>query len=227
MDRTSEEFLEHSGQKSTGMSIKDRIKSSERLKKIAHFMLIPRNRYRPRWWVRALLNPFVHKKGKNAVFSRKARKDLFPFSPFELGANSLIEDFSVINNAIGPVIIGERTLIGISSVIIGPVTLGNDILIAQNVVISGQNHGYEDANLPISKQKDIVKHIKIEDEVWLGANVVVVAGVTIGKHAVVAAGSVVTKDVPAFSIVAGNPARIIRQYNPKTEDWDRIKKNDK
>ena len=139
----------------------------------------------------------------------------------------MIEDFAVINNAIGPVIIGERTLIGISSVIIGPVTLGNDILIAQNVVLSGQNHGYEDVNLPISKQEDIVKEIVLEDEVWLGANVVVVAGVRIGKHAVVAAGSIVTKDVPAFSIVAGNPAKVIRLYNPKTEDWERIKKKHK
>lgn len=227
MDRTSEEFLEHSGQKPKYMSLKERIKSSERLKKTAQFMLIPRNRFRPRWWVRVFLNPFVHKKGKNAIFSRKARKDLFPFSPFELGANSLIEDFSVINNAVGRVIIGDRTLIGISSVIIGPVILGNDILIAQNVVISGQNHGYTDANVPISKQKDVVKEIRIEDEAWLGANVVVVAGVTIGKHAIIAAGSVVTKDVPAFSIVAGNPARMIRKYNPTTKDWERIMNNDK
>jgi acetyltransferase-like isoleucine patch superfamily enzyme len=61
--------------------------------------------------------------------------------------------------------------------------------------------------------------------VWIGANVVVVAGVTIGKHAIVAAGSIVTKNVPAYSVVAGNPARIIKQYNTVTGKWDRNPEN--
>ncbi len=204
------------------MGLKERVKSSESLTRLAHWMLIPRNRYRPRWWVRALWNPFVHKRGKNAVFSRRARKDLFPFRPFVLGANSFVEDFAVINNAIGHVIIGERTLVGIGTVIIGPVVLGDDILIAQNCVITGQNHSYANVNLPISGQKDIVKETIIEDQAWIGANCVIVPGVTIGKHAVVAAGSVVTKNVPAYSIVGGNPAKLIRQYNWDTKEWARI-----
>ncbi len=207
------------------MGLKEKVKSNEFLTKIAHWMLIPRNRYRPRWWVRAFWNPFVHQRGKNSVFSRRARKDLFPFRPFVLGANSFIEDFAVINNAIGHVIIGERTLVGIGTVVIGPVVLGNDILIAQNCVITGQNHSYADVSLPITQQKDIVKETKIEDQVWIGANCVVVPGVTVGKHAVVAAGSVVTKDVPAFSIVGGNPAKLIRQYNSASKEWERVKKN--
>lgn len=206
------------------MGLKERVKSNEKLKKLAHIMLIPRNRYRPRWWVRAFWNPFVHKKGKNAVFSRRARKDLFPFSPFEMGVDSFIEDFAVINNAIGRVIIGNRTLVGIGSVIIGPVIIGNDILIAQNVVITGQNHNYVNVDLPISQQKDIVKEIRIEDEVWIGANVVIVPGVIIGRHSIIAAGSVVTKDVPPRSIVGGNPAKLIRQYDDNTEEWERVQK---
>ena len=206
------------------MKLKERVKSNESLTKIAHWMLIQRNRYRPRWWVRAFWNPFVHKRGKNAVISRKARKDLFPFKSFEIGANSFIEDFAIINNAIGRVIIGKRTLVGIGTVIIGPVVMGDDILIAQNCVITGQNHSYADVKLPISKQEDIVKEITIEDQAWLGANCVIVPGVTIGKHAVVAAGSVVTKNVAAFSIVGGNPAKLIRQYNPETKEWERARK---
>ena len=63
--------------------------------------------------------------------------------------------------------------------------------------------------------------ITLEDEVWIGANSVVLAGVTIGKHAVVAAGSVVTKNVPAYSVVVGNPAKVIKQYNPQTGVWER------
>ncbi len=205
------------------MGFKKWIKSNPRIKKIAHFLLIPRNRYRPRWWVRVFLNPFFHKRGRHSVIGRRARLDLFPFNPFELGANSFIEDFAVINNAIGPVIIGCRTLVGISTVIIGPVTLGDDILIAQHCVITGQNHNYSDVNLPITQQKDIVKETRIEDQAWIGANSVIVPGVTVGKHAVVAAGSVVTKDVPAYTIVAGNPARIIRRYDADSGEWVREK----
>jgi len=60
--------------------------------------------------------------------------------------------------------------------------------------------------------------------VWIGANAVVVAGITIGTHSIVAAGSVVTKDVPDFTIVGGNPAKILKQYNGDTKEWERVKK---
>jgi acetyltransferase-like isoleucine patch superfamily enzyme len=61
----------------------------------------------------------------------------------------------------------------------------------------------------------------IGDDCWIGANVVVVAGVHVGKHAVVAAGSVVTKDVLPFSVVGGNPARILKRYDLATSQWKR------
>jgi len=75
--------------------------------------------------------------------------------------------------------------------------------------------------LPISRQKQSTSMIVIEDEVWIGANVVIVAGVTVGKHSVIAAGSVVTKDVPPFSIVVGNPAKVLKYYNQETRQWER------
>ncbi len=204
------------------MSLKEKIKSNPNLAKLAHFMLKPKNRFRPRWWVRNLWNPLVHKRGKNAVVGRKARMDLFPYNRFELGADSFVEDFSVINNAVGEVVIGERTLIGLYNVLIGPVELGSDIMLAQNVVVTGMNHNFKDVTLPLSKQKDTIDKTIVKDEVWIGANSVIVAGVTVGKHAVVAAGSVVTKDVPDFSIVAGNPAKVIKRYNFETEEWERV-----
>jgi acetyltransferase-like isoleucine patch superfamily enzyme len=64
--------------------------------------------------------------------------------------------------------------------------------------------------------------IVIGDGCWIGANVVITAGLTIGKYCVIAAGSVVTKSVPDFSIVAGNPARLLKQFNHTTQEWDRI-----
>ena len=79
-------------------------------------------------------------------------------------------------------------------------------MLAQHVVMSGLNHQFEDINLPISQQPCTTAEIIIEDEAWIGANVVITSGTKIGKHAVVAAGSVVTKDVPPYSVVGGNPS---------------------
>jgi len=118
--------------------------------------------------------------------------------------------------------IGHDTRIGMSNVIIGPVTIGNHVILAQNIVMSGLNHGYEDINIPIHQQPVSMAPIVIEDDCWIGANVVVTSGVTIGKHCVIAAGAVVTKSIPPFSIAVGNPARIIKQYNFNTNQWERI-----
>ncbi len=206
------------------MGLKEKIKSNEKLKKLALWMLMPRNQARPRLWVKWFVNPLKHKKGKGSLVRRRTRMDVMPFNRFELGKDSTIEDFATVNNGVGDVIIGERTRIGISNVLIGPVTIGNDVMFAQNVVLSGLNHGYEDVSLPPSLQKVETKPIVVEDEVWIGANAVVTAGVTIGKHAIVAAGCVVVKDVPAYSIVGGNPGRLLKQYNHETKTWERVKK---
>ena len=147
--------------------------------------------------------------------------DVLPFRPFELGEGSTIESFSVINNGMGEVLIGRNSLIGLSNVVIGPVHIGNNVILAQHVVLSGLNHGFQDPEIPIVDQPCSTGLIRVMDDSWIGANVVVTAGVTIGKHAVVAGGSVVTKDVPDYTVVAGNPARIIKQYNPGTGNWEK------
>jgi len=84
------------------------------------------------------------------------------------------------------------------------------------------NHSYQDITIPIHKQGVSRQEITVEDEVWIGANCVVVAGVTIGKHSVIAAGSVVTKDVPPYSVVVGNPGRVIKQYSFDSNKWENI-----
>ena len=148
--------------------------------------------------------------------------DLFPFKSFRIGSNSIIEDFATINNGVGDVEIGNNCGIGISNVIIGPVKMGNYVMLAQNIVISGLNHGYEDISLPPRVQPVITKQITIEDNVWVGANSVITAGVTIGKHAIIGAGSVVTKNIPPYSVAVGNPARIIKNYNFETNSWQKV-----
>jgi acetyltransferase-like isoleucine patch superfamily enzyme len=204
------------------MSIKDNIKSNPGLKKFIHWMLIPTGEARPRLWVKWFVNPFVHKRGSGSKIKFRTRVDVLPFNKFDLGKKSTIESFSTINNGVGDVIIGDNTLIGMSNVIIGPVNIGNNVIFAQNIVASGLNHEYTDVNVPIVEQKILVAPIIIEDDCWIAANSVITSGVTVGKHSVVAGGSVVTKSIPPYSVAAGNPAKVIKQYDFTKQEWVRV-----
>ena len=202
------------------MNIATTIKSDARLKQFVHSLLIANAR--PRRWVRLLVTPLTSSKGKGAVIRKNARLDVLPFKKFYLGAHSTIEDFCTVNNGVGDVLIGSDTRVGIGSVVIGPVSIGSQVIIAQNIVMSGLNHTYTDVTTPIRLQKVTTSPIVIEDEVWIGANAVITSGVTIGKHSVVAAGSVVTKDVAPYSIVAGTPAKLIKQYDFEKKEWLKV-----
>lgn len=204
------------------MSLSSFIKSNPRLKKFVHWMIVPTHDFRPRLWIRLFVNPLRNKKGKNAIIRRNAKLDVLPFNSFSVGANSIIEDFATINNGVGDISIGEHTMIGRGNVIIGPVHIGNRVMLAPNIVISGLNHGYEDINISPSNQPVTTQIITIKDDVWIGANSVITAGVCIGKHAIVGAGSVVTKDIPDFCIAAGNPAKIIKKYHKESNSWEKV-----
>ena len=204
------------------MELAAHIKSNKRIKELAHWSIVIPNQARPRLWIKWFVNPFIHKKGKSACIRKRTRLDVVPWNKFNLGANSTIEDFSAINNGVGDVVIGDRTRIGLSNTIIGPVKIGDDVRLAQNVVLSGLNHNYDKIDSPIHGQGVSTKPIIIEDESWIGANVVIVPGVTVGKHSIVAAGSVVTKNIPEYSVAAGNPARILKQYDFESKIWKKI-----
>lgn len=204
------------------MSISERIRKNARLKKFFHWLLIPTNQARPRLWVRLFLNRFYHQKGRGVIIRHWVRMDVVPFNHFSIGNNSTIEDFSTINNGVGNVEIGNNSLVGLGNVIIGPVKIGNNVILAQNIVASGLNHNYIDIEQPIHKQGVSVAPIVIDDDCWIGANTVITAGVTIGKHSVVAAGAVVTKDIPPYSIAVGNPSRVIKRYDETQKEWVKI-----
>ncbi|SEB09317.1 acyltransferase [Pedobacter hartonius] len=204
------------------MSLSESIKANPFVKKMALKMLIPANDFRPRLWIRLFVNPFKHKRGKGSIIRCRTRIDVFPFNDFHLGDRSMIEDFSTINNGVGDVFIGKKSLVGIGCTVIGPVEIGDNVIMAQNIVISGLNHGYELIDISPSDQKTVTSKITIKDDVWIGANCVVTAGVTIGKHAVIGAGSVVTKDVPQFSVSVGNPAKVVKLYNFENKKWERV-----
>lgn len=204
------------------MSVTEKIKSNPALKQFVHRLLIPKNEYSPRLWVKLFLNPLKHKRGKGSKVRYNTRMDILPFNDFQLGAYSTVEEFATVNNGVGDVIIGQKTIIGIGNVIIGPVTIGNNTMFAQNIVVSGLNHGYEDVSIPPSEQKVSTKPILISDNVWIGANSVITAGVTIGKHCVIGAGSVVTKSIPDYCVAVGNPAKVVKKYNFETKIWERV-----
>lgn len=198
--------------------LKKKLGHNPRLKQQVLHLLVHPVKTRPRRWLR-LLQPFYLKRSKGSIIYGNVRKDLVPFNAFQLGAYSVIESFSTINNMVGAVIIGNHSRIGLSNTVIGPVTIGNQVNLAQNIVISGLNHNYRDITQPISKQGVTTIPVTIEDNVWIGANAVILAGITIGKHAVVAAGTVVTCNVPPYSVCAGNPGRIVRQYDFEQKTW--------
>ena len=207
------------------MSLAEKIKSNPQLKRFTLWMISSGGGVRPRWWVRVFVNPFYHKKGKNTRIFRRARVDTMPFNVFEIGDNSTIEDFTFINNGVGPVKIGDSSFIGAMNVIIGPVSIGNHIMTAQNVVMSGLNHGFSDVTVGFRYQPCTTGLITIGEGSWIGANSVITAGISVGKYCVIAAGSIVTKDVPDYSIAAGNPARILKQFNHQTKEWEKVNPN--
>lgn len=124
------------------------------------------------------------------------------------------------------IVIGSGCRIGIrnSFASIHSINIGKNVLFAGYVHITDHSHGYEDLSRPIFGQPLSTKGgVVIEDECWLGFSCEILSGVHIGKHSIVAARAVVTKDVPAYSIVAGNPARVIKQYNQNSKQWERVK----
>jgi acetyltransferase-like isoleucine patch superfamily enzyme len=203
------------------MKIVEKLKSSPKLKSFILWTITPKRNPRPRIWVRWFLNPFIHKKGKGAKIRHRSRIDVFPWNRFEIGDLTTIEDFTTVNNGSGAVLLGDRVRVGIGSVIIGPVTMGNGSGLGQHVFVSGFNHGYKDASKNSSVQPLDLKPVVIGDDVHIGANSVVTAGVTIGTRTQIGAGSVVTKNIPPFSIAVGNPCKVIKSFNHDTKEWER------
>lgn len=119
------------------MGISTFIKNHPTLKRMSLWAMSPSHEQRPRRWISWFVNPFVHRRSRGAIIRRRTRLDVFPYQKFELGRYSVIEDFATINNGVGAVYIGDESIIGIGNVIIGPVTIGSHVMLAQNIVISG------------------------------------------------------------------------------------------
>ncbi len=138
-----------------------------------------------------------------------------------LGSDTLIGPYVSLSDGMMPgqplisdsiVTIGDRCLIGRQSSIVGhfEIVIGDDVYFGPNVYVTDQNHSVSDPATPIGRQSAGEKPVSIGDGSWLGANVVVLPGVTIGRHVAVGAGAIVTSDLPDRAIAVGNPARVLR-----------------
>ena len=185
--------------------IRQKMKSNPQLKRLIDWLIMNQRDARPRWYIR-LLAPLYQHRGHGSKIYCSVRMDTPPYRRFSLGIRSVVESYSCINNAVGDVIIGDYTRIGLHNTVIGPVTIGSHVNLAQGITVTALNHNFADAAKHIDEQGISTSPITIKDDVWIGANAVILPGVTIGSHCVIAAGAVVTKDIPDNSIAVGVPA---------------------
>ncbi|OWO94142.1 hexapeptide transferase [Rhizobium esperanzae] len=124
-----------------------------------------------------------------------------------MGERSWIAGHALVR---GDVVLGDDCSVNPFACVSGKVTCGNGVRIASHASIVGFNHGFDDPDRPIHRQGVVSIGIIIGDDVWIGANCVILDGVTIGNGAVIAAGAVVTQDIPALAIAGGVPAKVLR-----------------
>lgn len=199
----------------------EKIKQNPRLRRLALWLLTPSKRPRPRWWLR-LLRPLLHPAGKGSKICSHARADIFPWHRFVLERDAQIEDFAVVNNGAGDVRIGEGSRVGVGSVVVGPVDIGRYVFLGQHVSVQGFIHGYEDVTQDPNLQPLMLRPVKVGDYTHLGTNSTIMAGVTIGERCQIGAGSVVTKDIPPYTVAVGNPARAVKRYDFEKKEWVRV-----
>ncbi len=149
---------------------------------------------------------------------------LAPDAKFQVGAGCIL-DYDTTIECSGTLNIGERVIFG-HHCTIGckeRIEIGDDCLLAEMVSIRDHDHNFESLIIPIRAQGATCAPVKIGRDVWLGAKVTVLKGVTIGDGAIIGANAVVTRDIPALAIAVGIPARVIRMRDGSplaTEDTE-------
>ncbi len=160
------------------------------------------------------------------AFFRFTPEDYRPYSLFFPGLRDLLvkgflencgRNIRVKHNAdISPYIsVGNNSELGTRCMIHSNVIIGDNVIMGPDVKIYSRNHRYESISEPIKEQGKKYYETKIGNDVWIGANCIILPGVEIGSHTVIAAGAVVTEDVDPYSIVGGNPAKIIGKRNER------------
>lgn len=134
---------------------------------------------------------------------------------FSIGRNSIIECTGVLRELGEKLEIGENVGIAANAFIAvrGNVKIGSNTIFGPGVSIHAENHNFSDLESPIRLQGATRKGVTIGEDCWIGSKAIILDGVNIGNHVIVAAGAVVNKDVPDYAIVGGVPAKVIKMRN--------------
>lgn len=180
-------------------------------------------RFTTKWMVRqcgskSLIAPPRHvwggryiRLGDKVTIHREARIEAF--RPSHGGVSLTVGDGSIIHP-------------GVHIGALRDVSIGRSVLIAANCYVTDHDHDWTDPwSPPIENRRLLVSPTRIGDYTWLGERVMVLKGVTIGERSIIGAGSIVTKDIPAFSVAVGAPARVIRTWDDAEKQWVGVEKN--
>ena len=161
-----------------------------------------------------------HLPASDSRFGRWARplrrcvtKSLFKYA----GRNINIEKGAYFGDG-SQIGIGDNSGIGINCRVCGPVKIGDNVMMGPEVIVLTVSHKYDWLDVPMLEQghKD-PEPVTIGDDVWIGTRAIILPGISIGKGAIIGAAAVVTKDVPEYSIVCGNPAKVIKSRKDNSE----------
>lgn len=152
-------------------------------------------------WVGSLMGYSLIHYVRGRRLAHIGKSNIHPTAIIREGENITIGDHCLINH---------NTLLQAGKSPKGTIKIGDYVHTGVNVMIMAFNHGFYTKDIPTKEQDYMDAPIVIEDDVWIGAGAIILAGVTVGKGAIIAAGAVVNKDVPAYAIVGGVPAKILK-----------------
>ena len=148
---------------------------------------------------------------KGGKFAKKMRAKTAKHFLAYVGENVNIEKGAVITSTME---VGDRSGVGINAKMHGKVVIGKDVMMGPECIVYTRNHAFADTTIPMCEQGILEeKPVIIGDDVWIGGRVIILPGVKVGSHSIIGAGAVVTKDVPDYAIVGGNPAKVIKYRN--------------
>lgn len=161
---------------------------------------------------RALAKAAAAEVGEACYLAPSASISGKPGASLHLGKNGFVAAHAYITDDVR---LGDHCSVNPFATLRGRIAGGDGIRIGAYACLMGFNHGFADTTKPIWQQPHTSKGIVLGDDIWIGAHVSILDGVKVGSHTILAAGAVVTKDVPDYAIVGGNPARVIRMRKRK------------
>ncbi len=152
------------------------------------------------------------------VFIRGIRSTVAKQCLDKAGKNVNIEQGANFGSGRG-IWLGDYSGLGLDCSVRGPLEIGNNVMMGPDVIILTDNHGFARIDIPMTEQPTSpAKKVIIGNDVWIGTRVIILPGVTIGNGVIIGAGAIVTKDIADYAIAAGNPARIIRYRNVRSNE---------